>query len=205
MGAFTNISADLKAAGDAGDAVAKLTYGTPGSKVIPYPGAMAEDTGQSWGSDKMLQLILDKVGDEVDRAYAAWYMSTPAGTTCNPINTYTKMQGATAVVSGREVSMPAANRLQYTGARDRDFLVLFGGSAAYSVSTATCAVAIFKNAAQTNWARGNYHAVHTQEHPFGVFGLVTLSQNDYVELFVKANVSGTFTPIFAQALAIELS
>ena len=130
-------------------------------------------------------------------AYGSCYISTPAETTITD-GTFTKAAGTTTSVSLNRFTMPANNRLTYTGTPDCHFhgvisfsmsiatgtnKVLELGAYIYDDSGASGAVlahsVVSRNAASTAIGTG---ALHFD---------ATLSTNDYIELHVKNTTDTT--------------
>jgi len=130
-------------------------------------------------------------------SYGAAYMTTNAATTTTitTAGTYYKIGGTTTAGILNNFTMPANNRLTYTGQETQDFLISLdlGGVYALNNTLQSATVRIAKNgtpdaAFQTLWTDDNgvtYKMVATLQ------GIVSLAKDDYVEAWMTYSTSGT--------------
>lgn len=120
-------------------------------------------------------------------AYGHLYVSSEAATAIAVVDTYQKAAGTTTLKEALEMDMSAVGRLRHTGSVSRPCLV----EASLSVSTdgdTEATFALAKNGAvdadteipQSLTASGGQEA-------FSVRSVVDLDENDYVEVWVKAD------------------
>jgi len=201
-----NVKADVQAAGDAGDVNKQIAFGTPGTKAIPgYPGAEAHDTGKIWTSGNFEDVFLSKLGDEIDRAHGAAYATASGTSTALVVATPKKI--ATPTIGASLVEFTHANnRLTYTGARTRTFLVLGNTTVGSASSPSHYRISFYVNGNPTTWqALCNIQIGFDITHTTSVVGLISLGQNDYVELWIEdiAN-SQSLVVSYLQLVAVEI-
>lgn len=87
-------------------------------------------------------------------------------------------------------SASAAGRLTYTGAITRNFMIDSTVTMHPAASNVDCAMLIAKNGAVITASQMWSHISHNAEQQVSSNWIVSLAQNDYVEIFVS-NLSGT--------------
>jgi hypothetical protein len=120
-------------------------------------------------------------------AYGALYISSPAASTISVAGTPVKAAGTTAeVASHSDVTVATTNRLTYTAAPDIDVIMLMAVSMTCVSSTVTVGISIGKNGTQLAHTEiFRKIGTGTDQGAAATFGFTTLSQNDYVEMFVS--------------------
>jgi hypothetical protein len=139
--------------------------------------------------------ILVAVGDVKDYHYGEIYISTPAATVIAVAGTYVAAAGTTTSVDLARFDMPVNGRLRYLSpgtAIPRKFRVGAHATINTTLSTATH-VRIAKNGVTI--ASSEMHVDHgpTVETAITTSTIVTLTHNDYVELWVTMDNVGSVT------------
>lgn len=118
--------------------------------------------------------------------YGCIYISSSAATTISVAGTYVKAAGTTTLAaSSADVDMPTDNRLRYTGAPDKVFLIAAPISSTCAASNQVLAYAIGKNGTpDTSTQIKRKIGTGSDVGAMAVGTVLTLSTNDYVELFV---------------------
>lgn len=116
---------------------------------------------------------------------AAFMEDNATVTVIASVNTWTKIAGTTVAGPLYRFTMPANNRLQYTGAQTRAFSVAVGLSIrAESGTNKTFEVAVFKNGTLIQ-AGKQAVKISTDDVALPVISLVSLATNDYIEVFAR--------------------
>ena len=145
------------------------------------------------------------VSAEPDRAEIYW--STPAATTTSNQATYYKAAGTTTLQTSPAAvnfTMPANNRLTYTGTPTRLFLVQVHASQV----TASGSVVVHYRIAVDGTTVSSSEVIRKQNttpSDVGAFALgtiVSLATNSYVELFLKNATSSTTVTVSAGNLLV---
>ena len=139
--------------------------------------------------------------------YGALYIDTASTTTITGAGTPTKAAGATTSLGGSDgMTVSTSNRITYTEAPTIKALVLMAASSTCSLSTQTLAFSIAKNGTQVAGSIVNRKiGTGSDEGAFALFTVVELAQNDYVEMFVQNNSSGSGTVTLTKGMMAVLS
>ena len=124
--------------------------------------------------------------------YGGLYISSSAATTIGGAGTPTKASGTTASIgASSNITVATTNRITYTGAADIAVIVLFACSMTCASSTVTLGISVAENGTQIA-STEVFRKIGTgsDQGAASTFGIATLSQNDYVEMFVT-NEDGT--------------
>ena len=127
--------------------------------------------------------------------YGELYIDTPSTTTITGAGTPTKAAGATTSVGASDgMTVAATNRITYTEAPTISALVLFMASLTCSLSNQSLGVSIAKNGTQiASTPMDAKIGTGTSEILISTFSVVSLAQNNYVEMFIQNNTSGSGT------------
>jgi hypothetical protein len=128
--------------------------------------------------------------DSVTPKYGSLYYSTPAATTIAVAGTYYKAAGTTTALNLNEFTMPANNRLTYTGTTDVHLHIAYSLSCTCSGNTQVLGFSLAKNG--TNIAESKLTRKVGTGSDVGAVALhwdLTVSTNDYIELFVTNETS----------------
>jgi hypothetical protein len=128
-------------------------------------------------------------------AYGHIYVSTSAATSISVADTYQKAAGTTTLKEETDFSMPANNRLNHDGTAIKPFLV--NGSGSITVSgDAKVTIALAEDGIVDEDTEQEIECTAAEgAEPFHVHGVFNLDEDEYVELWVKADdtVNVTFT------------
>lgn len=123
------------------------------------------------------------------RSRGEMYISATAPTTINPAETYQKAAGTTTASELNDFDMPANNRLRYIGADAKKFKVSVALTQESTVNNVV---------ARTRIAKGGTTSAKTQidrkisvandEGALPCQGVFDLAQNEFVELYVTADL-----------------
>lgn len=128
--------------------------------------------------------------ESMDLARASLYVSTSSATTIASAGTWTKAAGTTTSVNLNRCTMPADNRLTYTGSPDVHGLVECWLSLTAADDNQVISVGIAENGTIIASSEVQHKMLTgTDVVQLAVAGEATLSTTDYVELFVKNNTS----------------
>lgn len=147
------------------------------------------DSGEILRTDGagVLTWVADGGGAIGQNAAGSIYISSPAATS-NETNTPIKVAGTTAAAGPTTaVTQATTNRLTYTGSVTQAFLVT--GSISCTASAATSATFYFYEGGDTlvTGSTITRNVPITDEGAIGVQGIVTLAQNEYVELWCETD------------------
>lgn len=145
------------------------------------------------------------VSAEPDRAEMYW--STPAATTTSDTGTYYKAAGTTTLQTSPAAvnfTMPANNRLTYTGTPTRLFLVQFHGTQVAQSGSVVVHWRIAKGgttiaASEISRKQG---ANATDVGAFAIGTIVSLATNEYVEVWLRNATSTTTVTVQAGNLTV---
>ena len=127
---------------------------------------------------------------EIDMAFGSIYISSASETTVSSANTPYKAAGTTAALQLFNFTMPANNRLTYVGNQPLYFMVQVNISATKASGTASdIQYHVAKNDTLTNISVTR-NTSSSAEGAMAVGGVVYLTQNDYVEIYVE-NLTNT--------------
>ncbi|MCC7147140.1 MAG: hypothetical protein IT443_11900 [Phycisphaeraceae bacterium] len=131
--------------------------------------------------------------ESMDLPYGEAYISSSASTSFPDDTTWTKISGTTTLGEASDFDMPASNRLRYTGAATRKFVV----SIAFSFNDDGSGLPLFRIAKNGTTAAKSEAGVPAS---WGFGGetawagclqcIVELATNDYVELYGKSGTGG---------------
>jgi len=132
------------------------------------------------------------------------YLTTPVATTFSAINTPTKVLGTTTAVNLFRVSSPANNRLTYTGAKTKTFVV----TGALSITSATnnnfYTIYIAKNGVVLpQSAQTQKVANGGDQGSMSITCTVSLAPNDYIELWISNNTTTSSATVQTSNIAIK--
>lgn len=125
-------------------------------------------------------------------AYGECYVSTSTATTIGTANSWTKVAGTTTAGVLTSFTMPANNRLTYTGTATRKFLILVSGGA-HSGNADEISIGVIKNASGSPVSSSVNEFTATGANTTMAVSaqcIVELATNDYVEVFTR-NVPAT--------------
>lgn len=120
-------------------------------------------------------------------SYGGIYVSSSAETTIAAQSTYVKAAGTTASlgITPRNVTEATTNRLTFTGASPRIFLVIATVNTLVATATQLNGVKIAKNGTVIDASEvKDYQAVAAEDQALTAMTLVSLSSTDYVEVFL---------------------
>lgn len=129
------------------------------------------------------------------RDYGSAYLveGDEAATVVDGSTTFVKAAGTTTVGPTRNFTQTANNRLRYDGETTKRFLISFGGSTDISVVNTLVHYALAKNGTVTLWTVDRHHATASDHGAVSLIAIIELAQNDYIELFVRADKAGNLT------------
>jgi hypothetical protein len=125
-------------------------------------------------------------------AYGQMNVTSSAATNCGTPDTYVKAAGTTELNLYSDVDMPTNNRLRHTGTVAKPFL----STASVSVDVDTsCKVtlAFAKNGTVDTDSEIEQEIVAGDPQAFSLKHLVSLDENDYLEVWVKASLAAGVT------------
>lgn len=124
-------------------------------------------------------------------AHGGMYISTAIATTINASSTYVKAAGNTTLLTmSRGVTMSADNRLTYTESADRNFQVIITCSSTVTGNNQMVGFQIAKNGFLiSNTIVLRKFSQGSDTGSISLSTLITLSTNDFLELFVANNTS----------------
>lgn len=118
-------------------------------------------------------------------AYGAYFFTATAATTISVAGTYVKAEGTTVLTNARDFTMPSNNRLVYTGAPDRHIHLVISVSFTTAGSNDDISIAGARNGAVINHTKMTRFLATGSDHgSTASHGDITLSTNDFIELFV---------------------
>lgn len=136
-------------------------------------------------------------------SFGSCYFSTPAAT-ANTIGTPIKAAGTTTAMQLADFTMPADNRLTYTGDTTRVFEVMFTGSVTKAAGGTTLAeFSLRKDGAVITGADVSCQIPASDEGAFAVSCQVSIAPNSYVELWTETDTNDDLT-IEAGVLSVKV-
>jgi hypothetical protein len=127
-------------------------------------------------------------------SYGECYVSTPASTTLTTQSTYYLLQGTTTAGSYlQDFTHASPGRLTYTGSATKNFLVSayvgasVGNAVEYALRLAKGGTTIVQSQNTIQPSLVSQHYVITTQ------GIIEMSTNDYIELYVACTARGTTT------------
>lgn len=129
------------------------------------------------------------------RPFGCAYMQSNATYSGLLANTWTKVAGTTTLQSStaKQFTMPLSNRLTYGGEQTTTSMIHVSGNAGTSTGSATTSFSIFKNGVQIIPSTINFTMDSTAQSSFSFSCPVSLSANDYIEVWHKTSINSTFT------------
>ena len=119
-------------------------------------------------------------------AFGGLYFSTPANTTLAAA-TPAKASGTTAAMgTANEFTVSTTNRLTYTGTTARHFLVNAALQAETVSGAETCQFYLYKNGSAITGSMITREVSNNDIGAIAVNALVSLAQNDYVEIWLAS-------------------
>jgi hypothetical protein len=138
-------------------------------------------------------------------AFGHLYISTMVTTAVTGGAGYVKANGTTTLIAGNYFDMPANNRLRYTDAHTKQFSVDLDGAASINAANSLLYAAVYKNGVFVTGAEIDRHIATVNDHgAFGLNTVVTLSTNDYLEIYIKCDNSGNYDLDHAMLRVTEL-
>jgi hypothetical protein len=173
------------------------TEGTPESAIAAPIGSLALQSTGGAGTTLYVKesgtSTTGWVASGAARDRGSCYVSTPASTTLAAA-TAAKASGTTTAGTLGNFTMPADNRLTYTGTATRDFLVSASISAAKAAGTTSLVeLHIAKNGTVVTGANVRLQVAATDEFQMSLVWPVSLATNDYVEIFLKDDTGDDIT------------
>lgn len=130
------------------------------------------------------------VGNLLARAYGSMYVSAEAATSIAVAGTYVKAAGTTLAITLNDFDMPASNRLRYIGAGTLLCVVEASVSMKAGANNIESAWRFAKNGTTIEHSQVDRRVgVGADIGALVVVGEVTLTTNDYVELWVTNETS----------------
>lgn len=207
ISAFSTNAVALVLAGNQYRALYQCT-GSPESQVTANPGSLC--VASAGGMDTTLYIKETGSGNtgwvavQPSRAYGGFYFSTPAATTLAAA-TPAKASGTTTALSLAKFTMPASNRLTYTGTATRLFHVKTSVTVIKAASTGAALASLYlaKNGSVITGAQNRQMLADntTAEYGFDVSWVVSLATNDYLELFLEEAGGDDMTVQLGQLIA----
>ena len=125
-------------------------------------------------------------------SHGGFYISTAAETSISTVDTWTKVSGTTTSVDLDSFTMPASNRLTYTGTPDVRLHGQFTGSFQGAANAKAWEIGLAKNGTIiTDSIVGQQIVTSAQEENVVVTVDVAVSTNDYVEVFIQNTTDNT--------------
>ena len=126
-------------------------------------------------------------------SYGGIYWSTPAAT-ANVNGVAIKAAGTTTAMELGDFTMPANNRLTYTGADTRVFMAQFAGSVSKAAgSSSETTYYLYLNGSPITGSLVGRTLSSSAEGAFAVSAVVELALNDYVELWLEVDSEDDLT------------
>lgn len=123
---------------------------------------------------------------DVTRPYGEMYVSSGAATSTTS-GTPVKMNGTTTLDDALLMDMPANNRLRYTGTKGAVFFCSVNTSMGVDANTIELLIYMAKNGTVDLTTAMDREIATINDHgSMGTNALITLNENDYVELFVDS-------------------
>lgn len=168
------------------------------------------DFGQLWirtASPNQLWFTNDTGQDMLlgDHSFGAIYFSSATATSVATINVPIKAAGTTTAIDTTNFSINLlSNRLKYTGTKPRIFTATFTGSTTGESNTKLITMSIAKNGtvitsskvSRTIATAANYTEISLQ-------AVVSLTTNDYVEVFITNETDATDVTIQQGVLTVK--
>ncbi len=132
------------------------------------------------------------------------YVSSSVTTTFSAVNTPTKILGTTTSTNLFRVSSPTNNRLQYTGAKTKTFLVICSMSIIFGGNNKVYSFYVTKNGVKLTESMVTVKSNATaDQNVIPISCTVSLAPNDYIEIWGQNNIDNSAITVSSMNLAIK--